>query len=538
MNDKKGSFFAHQPALDSPNFLFACLLLIVGTLIAYAPIFSGWYIADDFWHLESFSLPLGAVVKHIIFEHVYLDHADWHYRPLTNFVLMLVCRSHSAFAGHLLNLLVHAATGIALYRFLRQLERGAMAAFTGALLFVLLPAAAPAVCWISSIGDLMAAFFALCAAILFVKTHRTNLRIMGMGGLFALSLFSKEMTVTLPFLLLFLSVSRKTLREDGRSLLVLFAVLAAFVMVRTAMVGNPMSTPGTERFTAVSLKTLVNMARYLSMMVVPVPTHMLLLYPLSVLAVLPVAVLVVMGANVRGWKTTVISLAGGLAALIFSLLPVANAFSFWYNYVPGVLFAVVIAGVLPRSFKSLSALAAGALLIVSGANVFLIAVEWQHAGTFQKKLFAEIASIPDDTLQFGNFPRISYSTTLLAGQAQLRAGLSYLYGIHNRTIYVNAPRWYEHIAPDVKLRIETAAHFTLTVPPGSADYFSPYPVNGPNPYISGAKVKFSDYTSFSGNPRTMCIDFPHEVKLIQVEPVVKQSSPRKIIKTGAPASCR
>jgi len=142
MNDKKGSFFAHQPALDSPNFLFACLLLIVGTLIAYAPIFSGWYIADDFWHLESFSLPLGAVVKHIIFEHVYLDHADWHYRPLTNFVLMLVCRSHSAFAGHLLNLLVHAATGIALYRFLRQLERGAMAAFTGALLFVLLPAAA------------------------------------------------------------------------------------------------------------------------------------------------------------------------------------------------------------------------------------------------------------------------------------------------------------------------------------------------------------------------------------------------------------
>ena len=522
MNDTKGSFFSPQPALSPPNFLFAYLLLIVGALISYAPIFSGWFTADDFWHLESFSLPLGTVVKHIIFGHVYLDHPDWHYRPLTNFVLMLVFRSHLAFAGHFLNLLIHAATGMALYRFLLQLERGAMAAVTGALLFVLLPAAAPAVCWISSIGDLMAAFFAVCAAILFVKNHHLGMRTVFMAGLFALALLSKEMTVTLPFLLLFLSVSRKTLRKDGQSLLVLFAVLTAFAILRTAMVGDPMSTPIAERFTTVSLKTLINMARYLSMIVVPVPTHMLFLYPLSVLTALPLAVLAVMHANVRGWKTTGIRLAGGFATLLFSLAPVINAFSFWYCYQALALFAVIISGLLPRSFKPLHTWVAGALLLVSGTNVFLIAVEWQHAGTFQKKLLTKIASIPDDTLQFGNFPRISYSAALLAGEGQIRAGLACMYGLHNKTIYVYGARWYEHIAPDAALKIETSAHFTLTIPSGSADYYSPYPVDSS---ISDVKVKFSDYTSFSGNPRTIRIDFPHEVKLIQVEPLVEQGAP-------------
>ena len=387
MNDKKGSFFTRQPALNSPNFLFVCLLLIVGTLIAYAPIFSGWYIADDFWHLESFSLPLGTVVKHIIFGHVYLDHADWHYRPLTNFVLMAVCRSHSAFAGHLLNLVVHAATGIALYRFLLELERGAMTAFTGALLLVLLPAAAPAVCWISSIGDLLAAFFAVCAAILSVKTHRTNLRIMGMGGLFALALLSKEMTVTLPFLLLFFSISRKTLRKDGRSLLVLFAVLAAFAILRTAMVGNPMSTPSAERFTAVSLKTLVNMARYLSIMVVPVPTHMLLLYPLSILAALPMTVTVVMGAIVWGWKTTAAKLAAGFAAVLFSLLPVANAFAFWYGYVPGSI-------VCGRNFRSAAAFVQTVICMGRRRDVACVGNEC----FFDRSRMATRGNIPEKTV--------------------------------------------------------------------------------------------------------------------------------------------
>ena len=222
-----------------------------------------------------------------------------------------------------------------------------MAAVTGALLFVALPAAAPAVCWISSIGDLLSAFFAVCAALLYVKTDRTRVRTLLMGGLFALALFSKEMSVTLPFLL---------------------------------------------------------------------------------------------------------------------------------------------------------------------------AIEWQHAGTFQKNLLTKIASIPGDTLQFGNFPRMSYSSTLLANHAQLRAGLAYLYGIDDRTIYIYAPRWYEHLAPDAMLRLETAAHFTLTITPGRADFFAPYLVNESD--SSGVEVRFSDYTSFSGRPRAVSIDFPYPVKLIQVEPVV------------------
>jgi hypothetical protein len=510
-----------QPSSLIKNYLITDLLLFAIALIAYAPILSGWYTADDFWHLEAFSPPLGTVVKHIFSGHVYLDHPDWHYRPLTNFVLMLVCRSHSAFVGHLLCVMLHAMTGMALFRLLLRMGRGAMAAAIGAMLFVLLPAAAPAVCWISSIGDLMSAFFAVCAALLYVKNERSRARALRMGGLFALALISKEMTATLPFLLLFFSASRKKLRKDGRSLLVLFAVLTAFAILRTAIVGNPMSTPGAERFIIFSPKTLVNAVRYLSLIIVPVPTHMPLVHPLSFLAVLPLAAVLVLGAAVRGLKTAAIGLAGGLTALLFSLVPVANAFQFWYSYVPAVLFAVVISGVMPRSFKPACAWAAGALLIISGANTFLIATEWQHAGTFQKNLFAEIASIPDDTLRFGNFPRISYSATLLAGRGQLYAGLAYLYGIRTRTIYIYGPRWYEHIAPDVTLRMETAPRFTLTVPPKSADFFMPYLIDGQD--SSDAIVRFSDYTSFSGRPRTASIGFSHAVKLVQVEPSVDRT---------------
>jgi hypothetical protein len=413
---------------------------------------------------------------------------------------------------------VHAATGMALYRLLLRMKRGDIRALTGALLFVLLPAAAPAVCWISSIGDLLSGFFSVCAAILYISDTRTRTRVFFMGGLFALALLSKEMCVTLPFLLLFFSLSRKTLRKDVRYLIVLFAILAAFAVVRTAIVGNPITTPGADHFTAISRKTFVNVLRYLSLLVVPAPTHMLLLHPLSILMALPLAVTVILGAGVNGWARTSLGLAGGFAALLFSLLPVANMFAFWYGYMPAALFAVVISGVLPRSYKPLFAWAAGAMLVVSGVNVFLIATEWQHAGTFQKKLFAEIGRIPDDTLQFGNFPRLSYSATLLSGQLQLRAGLAYLYGVHDRTIYITAPRWYEHLAPNVTLRMERGTHFFLRIPSGCPDYFIPYS-NDSDPYSSGVKVKFSDYTSFSGNPRTMRIDFPHATQLIQVEPV-------------------
>lgn len=496
----------------------ALLLLIgVAAFSAYTPIFSGWYTADDFWHLESFALPLSTAIKHIITGQIYLDHPDWHYRPLTNFVLMFVCRSHSPFAGHVLCVLIHAATAIVLYRLLKQMGRSSLSALAGSLFFALLPAAAPAVCWISSVGDLMAAFFAVWTAVLYLKTTPIWPRIAWIGILFTLALLSKEMAVTLPFLLLFLSITRKKLRNDGQTLILLFSLLTIFIIVHTVMVGSPKSTPVAEGFTKVSSKTLVNAARYFSQMFVPVPTHLQIMHPLWVLTALPLALLMVQGALHRKLKTTALWFFGGITAIFISLAPVINAFSFWYCYLPSIVFAVVMTGALPRSFKPANAVVVGAMLIMCGGNVFQIALECQHAGTYEKNLLAKIAHVPGDTLNFGNFPRIVSNATLLANGPQLCAGLAFCYGIRNRTLYVYAPRWYEHIATSVRLEEETARDFTLTIPMGCFDYFSPYLFGGPD--SKSTNVTFSDFTSFSGRPRRERINFSREVKLLHALPV-------------------
>jgi 4-amino-4-deoxy-L-arabinose transferase-like glycosyltransferase len=99
-------------------------------------------------------------------------------------------------------------------------------------------------------------------ALLYIKSDRTRLLALLIGTIFALALFSKEMCVTLPFLLLFLSWSRKTLRKDVRSLLALFTILALFAILRTAIIGNPMS-PDAKQLATFSPKTLFNFAPYL-----------------------------------------------------------------------------------------------------------------------------------------------------------------------------------------------------------------------------------------------------------------------------------
>jgi len=109
---------------------------------------------------------------------------------------------------HLSNLLLQMANTVLFYVFLRNITKESIFAFISALLFTIHPVITETVNVISYREDLLAAFFSLIAFILFLKCDREFISrrtflMYYVCSLFSLlfALFSKEMAVTLPLLM-------------------------------------------------------------------------------------------------------------------------------------------------------------------------------------------------------------------------------------------------------------------------------------------------------------------------------------------------
>ncbi len=191
----------------APVWLMA-VLLVLGTIAVYWPALHNGFIWDDPEHLTKnphlhdlaglvslWTTPAARICP-LVLTSFWVQRALWGLVP---------------WPYHLVNILMHAASGLALWQVLRALQvRGA---WLGAALWVLHPVAVESVAWITELKNTQSALFYLLSIWLFVKWRQAALwrpqqETWALEGFYALALLcgvlamaSKSSTVILPLVL-------------------------------------------------------------------------------------------------------------------------------------------------------------------------------------------------------------------------------------------------------------------------------------------------------------------------------------------------
>lgn len=187
-------------------------LIILLTFVVYANSFKNEFVYDDYEFVaKNESIRSLRNIPTFFFSYTAVSPTNKElartiYRPLTifSFSLDYLIWKLNPFGYHLTNLLFHISNAILIY-FLMSLilKKNAESLFV-ALLFSVHPIQTEAVTWISSRRDVLFLFFFLFSFLLFVKdTLSRNWKYYG-GSIisYIFALLSKEMAITLPFILI------------------------------------------------------------------------------------------------------------------------------------------------------------------------------------------------------------------------------------------------------------------------------------------------------------------------------------------------
>jgi Tfp pilus assembly protein PilF len=195
---------------------FIGLFLALATLLVYLPVcFHDFILFDD----PTYVTDNPVVQDGISWAGIKWAFAGWHasnWHPLTWLSHMLDCQLFGLNAGaqHFVNALFHAANALLLFRLWRRLTGALWPSAVVAALFAWHPLRVESVAWISERKDVLSTFFGLLSTAAYARFAQARSKTpadRGRGidytwalGLFALSLMSKPMLVTLPFLFLVL----------------------------------------------------------------------------------------------------------------------------------------------------------------------------------------------------------------------------------------------------------------------------------------------------------------------------------------------
>jgi tetratricopeptide (TPR) repeat protein len=203
----------------------AAVLSIVGaTFVAFAPSLSGGFLNYD----DGVNFVQNPHYRGLALENLrwMFGHVAGHYQPVTwlSHGVDYVLWGMNPFGYRAANLALHCGGALLLYGLLLELlprvraltnARGTpslhWACASGAALFAVHPLRVESVAWITERRDVLFLFFALASILLYVRaqseTVTSRTRRLGLAAsvlLFALSIFSKAMSMTLPVLLLLL----------------------------------------------------------------------------------------------------------------------------------------------------------------------------------------------------------------------------------------------------------------------------------------------------------------------------------------------
>ena len=283
------------------------LLLALVTLMLYLPV--GWHdfiVYDDGDYVSQNKVVRAGVT----WDGVKWAFDAWHssnWHPLTWLSHMLDCQVFGLNAGahHLVNVAFHVANALLLFLLLLRLTKALWPAGIVAALFAWHPLHVESVAWIAERKDVLSTFFGLLAMLAYVRYVQEKNRKSFWTAvlLFACSLMSKPMLVTLPFVFLLLdfwplgrvagfklqvagSVEGTTRKNSGLNLPVLifekwpFFLLTAASCVVTYFAQRQHSVIPLVQF-PLSLRlenVIVSYAQYLLKMIWPV--DLAIIYPL------------------------------------------------------------------------------------------------------------------------------------------------------------------------------------------------------------------------------------------------------------------
>lgn len=229
------------------------------------------YVADDhfiFYRLQEdgafgfASQPPTSFFRPLISLHYYLDY------------LM----GMSPLFSHAVNLVWHIACALLLrvlaYRWLLRQgwdrQRAEFGAFTGALVFLVLPANVEAVAWFAARADMVATAGAIGALLLLMRFQELGRRGDYWGALlcFAGGLFCKESLLTFP-LIVWVWLRYLGATDAGRKSLPFWGVLGVYLVARTAVVGGAGAYPQAWETLQRPWLLIVNLLAYLFQMGMP-----------------------------------------------------------------------------------------------------------------------------------------------------------------------------------------------------------------------------------------------------------------------------
>jgi len=176
-------------------------ILVATIVLVYHRMWHASFIWDDNEHL----VQNPCIVGPLGFKDIWTSSRAFYYPlVLTSFWVLYKLVGLNPLPFHLLNVFIHAASAVLLWRVLRKL--GARAAWLGAALWALHPVMVQSVAWITELKNTQSCFFYLLSILFFLKTDNEKPRqrhvYLGLSLLFfAMSITSKSATAMLPAVL-------------------------------------------------------------------------------------------------------------------------------------------------------------------------------------------------------------------------------------------------------------------------------------------------------------------------------------------------
>jgi tetratricopeptide (TPR) repeat protein len=185
-----------------------CIVLVLATVLIYGQTFRYGFIAydDDQYVYENAIVKAGLTLPGVGWALRTFYYANWH--PLTwiSYLLDVQLFGMNAGAFHLVNVFFHAASTVLLFLALSRMTRQPWRCAVVAGVFALHPLHVESVAWISERKDVLSTFLEMTALLLYARyvEHSTVRRYLPVLLVFALSVMTKPMLVTFPFVLLLL----------------------------------------------------------------------------------------------------------------------------------------------------------------------------------------------------------------------------------------------------------------------------------------------------------------------------------------------
>jgi len=338
----------------------AALILIL-TIISYQPVFQADFIEydDPEYVTQNDWVKAGITWEGFQWAFTQFYAANWH--PLTWLSHMLDCEIYgmNPIGHHATSLMFHIANSILLYLLFFQMTGKPYKSLAMGLLFALHPLHVESVAWISERKDVLSTFFGLLCLLSYnryIQNFEKKYYYLTIAGL-CLSLMSKSMLVTMPFLLIILDIwpLKRTDCNRFKDKLPMFIPIAGscintFIAQLDGQSVNSLSDVSiSERI----LNTFISIVQYIYKTIWPDNLSFLYPYPEQInvwLALLCLLILVgILIAGIHVFSSMPFLLTGYMWFIV-ALLPVAGIIQIGtqsmadrYMYIPhiGLFWAVI-----------------------------------------------------------------------------------------------------------------------------------------------------------------------------------------------------